>query len=483
MLAIAGTAWWGWQRALDYLHGEELTVLVGNNLQRTMKWDAELMPFSWEGSEAQSSGATAKGLDGAWLQSLKADLISTKFNMSSLWEGAWHLEHVTIEKATLRLGPGSGQGSRELEPVDQADREPAWYAQYLPSRSQLDKVHLEETQLQWDGGQWTGAEVLVKPRGDRWQVDAQGGLLSTDEEVIPSVTVQKLIALAGSEGVTIEEAAVLPAGGGQINASGQVKAGGVVEVDLRIRELPVKPFLTEAQGQQINGKLQADVEVVREANQAWSSQGRSQMLQASLTGVPALDRVANILGMPEYRDLRFQTVSMNYKWQPGRTAIDQLVVEAEGLLKVEGAFVLVGNDIEGIFEVGVPPRALRRLPGAASQVFQRDEGGYRWARVEIKGPLANPQQDLVSRLIAAPLLMPLDGLVSTVSAAGGVALEGGGFLVNQATQVVTGGGRIILEGAGSVLRGGGRVLEEGGRGVLGIIEGIIPGRSRGAEED
>jgi hypothetical protein len=90
----------------------------------------------------------------------------------------------------------------------------------------------------------------------------------------------------------------------------------------------------------------------------------------------------------------------------GGTRLEKIVVQANGLLRIEGALTLLpGDALEGEFMVGVTPETLRWLPGAENRVFvetyPQGPPGMNWTRVKIAGTRAAPQEDLSARLLGA----------------------------------------------------------------------------------
>ena len=78
-----------------------------------------------------------------------------------------------------------------------------------------------------------------------------------------------------------------------------------------------------------------------------------------------------------------------------------LVIQADGLVRIEGQIDMIGDQIAGDLKVGVTPGTMRWIPGAERLVFVEDRDGFRWAPLKLTGTTAEPKEDLSARLIAA----------------------------------------------------------------------------------
>jgi hypothetical protein len=70
-------------------------------------------------------------------------------------------------------------------------------------------------------------------------------------------------------------------------------------------------------------------------------------------------------------------------------------------MRIEGAFTVVGGQIDGTFQVGVTPSSLQWLPGSQERVFTVARAGYLWTPMRLTGAIEHPSEDLTPRLAAA----------------------------------------------------------------------------------
>src|SRR5690606_17494858 len=84
-----------------------------------------------------------------------------------------------------------------------------------------------------------------------------------------------------------------------------------------------------------------------------------------------------------------------------RLELRNLVLQSDGLVRVEGRIDLVGDQLEGDLAVGVVPGTMRWIPGAERLVFTEERNGFLWAPLKLAGTTTSPREDLSARLIAA----------------------------------------------------------------------------------
>lgn len=82
--------------------------------------------------------------------------------------------------------------------------------------------------------------------------------------------------------------------------------------------------------------------------------------------------------------------------------VKNVVLESEGLMRVEGACTIAQN------KIGVTSSSLQWLPGSKARVFTVARDGYFWTPVRVSGPVDHPREDLTKRLLAAAASELLD---------------------------------------------------------------------------
>jgi hypothetical protein len=159
--------------------------------------------------------------------------------------------------------------------------------------------------------------------------------------------------------------------------------------------------------------------------------------------LPLLSRVAEFTRTDRFRRLVFDIATADVERDGKTTRVSNMVLQSNGLLRVEGGFTTDTVQMKGVFEVGVTADSLRWIPGSQSHVFTETRPGSPglvWTTVHVSGPIDRPQEDLSNRLLAAlgkSLLLdtPLgivDGAVDTGAGVGGKVLENGVDILGEA---------------------------------------------------
>ena len=103
-----------------------------------------------------------------------------------------------------------------------------------------------------------------------------------------------------------------------------------------------------------------------------------ELLDGKFTALPMLDQLATFTASERYRQASLQKARADFEWKDGGdVTVRNLLVESEGLLRLEGGFTVRGDQIDGTIQVGVARTALRWLAVVGTQVFDPPErDGY-----------------------------------------------------------------------------------------------------------
>jgi hypothetical protein len=156
-----------------------------------------------------------------------------------------------------------------------------------------------------------------------------------------------------------------------------------------------------------------------------------------------------------------------WHWKKGEILLTDLVLSSDGLVRLEGSLSIRGQQLEGVFRLGLAPGTLATIPGAETDVFSPGERGLLWTPLRITGDLSDPKEDLTDRLIAAAGLRMFDLIPES------------GVIVIKFTQ------SIIGESSSKTLEKGTKLIEEGSkavRDVSGILDGILGGKPEKSDE-
>lgn len=124
-----------------------------------------------------------------------------------------------------------------------------------------------------------------------------------------------------------------------------------------------------------------------------------------------------------------------------------------------------GRQLDGLFQLGLAPGSLAKIPGAETDVFSPGKNGLQWTSLRITGTLDDPEEDLSGRLIEAAGMRMFDVIPET------------GEMVIKFTRSVLG------DNPNEAVESGVKIIEKGSRAindVSGILDGFF-GRPRTPE--
>lgn len=474
LVALAAGAMWAWA----WLNGPEFRRLAERQIGGALGAETALQQPGWQGlSRVRAGGLIATGYDGAPVARIELGPAEAVLEPGRLAQRVLAIRSVEIEWARVVIG----QPGRKGPARPRHEEAPSGIAALLayaaaPRTVSLGPVRAARADLEWPSpigpGSLRGTRAEARRSGGAWIVDAEGGRLKPSL-LLPEFALARATARIEPGRVAIgnSELAAPGSAAGRVRVSGQIVPS--LELAMAFERFDLTSLLPPERHAALAGALEGSVTLRGSA-----AAGEVRLAGGRLRGGAPMESAARFTGRPEYADLPLSTASASFQSSSGAGQVDvsRLVVESAGLLAVEGSFTTGGGRIDGLFELGLPPDVLRRLPGSATAVFTREERGYRWTQIRVAGPIDSPENDLVGRLIAAPINAAFKGIGNVV----GRTFETGGKLVTESAGRVieTGkaaggaaasGAGAVLEGAGTVVGGGIKLLGGGAERALGLL--------------
>jgi hypothetical protein len=269
----------------------------------------------------------------------------------------------------------------------------------------LRKTVVNELNWKWDpGSSITGAALTLTPdTSGAWIIDAQGGTVN----------------MAGWPALDLDSASMrwqppalyinsadLRNGSGRLNVTGSIQTRQSVDLQVKFDGIDVQPLLTPDWRERLSGRLTGVANIhsplgTGQARSQLTVSGSIALVDGQLTALPILDEIGTFTHTQRFRTLELTRASANFSRTPDQMQVTGMVVEAEGLIRVDGAFTVIDGQIDGDFQVGLTPATLQWIPGSQELIFIDSRGGYRWTSMHLSGPVAHPVDDLTPRLIAA----------------------------------------------------------------------------------
>ena len=384
---------------LFYVRSESFRLRVTASIDRVFKASGTLMPLHYTGGIFYSDGFAATGNEGAFFSELRADEIRAVYNWRGVLGRRYEIDELTVQRLNVRFAavrPQSPAPSK-VEPK-QITTSDGW-------KLDLHQLSVSESNWTWDTpagtkGSISGSAFTLRPSGDdAWIIEANSGTVS--EPGWPSLSIESAKLRYTQSSLYLNEV-TLRADDGRLNLGGTIDFGQQAELRAELRDVPVTPLLASDWRLRLSGKLTGSAQIhSRLDGSPFRYEANVHLAEGRLEALPLLDQIATFTHTERFRRLTLTTASLSLTNDGNSLSARNVILESEGLLRVEGACTIVNGQIDGVFQVGVTSTSLQWLPGSQARVFTASRDGYLWTSLRLSGPADHPTEDLTARLIAA----------------------------------------------------------------------------------
>lgn len=385
-----------------YLESERFRNQITRAVEQELKAKGTFMPLHFTDGTFYSDGFAAHSMGRAFFSELKANQIRAVVNWRGLLERRWEIDELNVQNLDVQF---AGRPPAEAAtPAPTEPREPR--AKKKASSWQLDlrQAAVEQSSWHWGSDDATAGSVTksaftLKPNDGGWLIEAKSGTISQTGWPILTIESAKLRYTGSSLFVT---ESTLRAGEGRIKIGGEVDFDRAVEMQAQLDGVDIIPLLSPDWRLRLHGKLAGTAKVHAPLPGGnLQIEGNLRLVEGQLEALPVLDQIATFTRTEQFRRLTLTRGSLSFTNTDGRTSVKDLVLESQGLMRVEGHCTIVRNKIDGVFQVGVTSASLQWLPGSQARVFTVARDGYYWTAVRLTGPVDHPHEDLTKRLTAA----------------------------------------------------------------------------------
>jgi hypothetical protein len=349
--------------------------------------------------------------DGPRPHTLEAANLRARLRLSALLKGFWAIEEISMEKASLHFAAALPESQKTqaspstFRPEKKPGRAglPAW----VPSVLVVEAVRSGNTDLLFDLPdakmiEIRGTKLEVFPEKEEARLEARGGRMvwSRFPQFQPDLIWARARLRDGRLRLNGAELGV--AGGGSATFEGEFPdPDGVSRIELHCKGLPFAD-VAPAAAASVGGTLSGEIRASWTPSELRAMEGKVSVDNATVHGVPALDKLAAFTGMEQFRNLSLSKASASFSKSGAFTRWRDIILEAPGLLKVTGE-AEVGDDggLNGTFEAGITTDIVRIIPMVKELLSAEEHGGYFWVPVHVAGSLSKPTEDLQPRLITA----------------------------------------------------------------------------------
>lgn len=467
----------------NYLRSDACRELLARRIGDAAKARCEIEPISWSGWNVYSAGVTLESDTAAGWKRIECEGVQSSLDWSGVRRGEWHVSAINFDRLRISLSEPAKTSVQsaapasapvEIENVASEPTVPSWIRRWLPTRTVIDELDVHTFDLQpftpGAGVAVAGVHLKARPASDEgaWKINGDGGRV-----LLPGLSEPFRLGAAAARldarAFVLHDATAHWLGDSEVTSRGELPfesnqgwkfAGRVIGLDLR-------HVLSEAWKPKISGVVEAVYEVSGQTGSPVLTTAKLKVKSGIVQALPLLERVADFTHTDRFRRIVMDEAKFDVEVQGVRTRVTNLVLHSNGLIRVEGDFLIDGKLLNGNLQIGVSSETLRWMPGAQNHVFTDSHAGkvpgFVWTRVVLSGTLDSPKENLSNRLLAA---------------------MGKAVLLDAPMEVLGTGADVMGKTSGAAVRGGKAVLEEGGEIIkdageaagkgLNSLKGLIP---------
>ncbi|CAN5700478.1 hypothetical protein BH20VER1_BH20VER1_11720 [soil metagenome] len=396
--AIAVRVGFGW-----YLGSEAFRKRMNAEVSRALEADGEFLPLQITGSSVYSVGFEARGRAGAFFTTLRAQQVRAELDWRGVFRRVWRIEELTAQRLEVEFA------TREVQPEAPRRAEPVVRRVARSKRSSfkldLREARVADSRWRWGSdaataGSITGSALRIAPDGEAWLIHGTGGKLA--QSGWPELAIEDA-QLRYTRDTLFITGSNLRHHEARLAVSGEVRFDEAADLQVQLTDVPLEPLLPVDWRVRLHGNVSgltrihaplAEVALMR-------TEGSLRLTNGHVEALPVLNEIALFMRTERFRRVVLTKASLDFVRDQQVLTATNVVLESEGLLRIEGQFTVAQEVIDGTFAVGVTAASLQWLPGAQARVFTVARDGYLWTSMRVAGPVSRPSEDLSPRLVQA----------------------------------------------------------------------------------
>jgi hypothetical protein len=432
-----------------WLRGEGFRDWLAARTAQVLRSEVALGELEWDGSEVYTKRFEALGRDEAGFAELALDGLRAR--AGGIAEKAFQVSGVTVNRLDLKFSPKrhtSPSGPAPAAAVAAGPELPEWLVKYLPERIEVEEIEIATTRVSVEKAEGevfllNGARAVVRPdfRTGFWAIEGKGGEISLPNQ--PEIALKDLGLRWKGNDLFVDRCALGVFKEGHVDGKGEIgfESPGRFDLELELSAIDIDELVQGEWRDRLAGTIHGPVRITG-APGALVYEGTMQLDEGVVEAMPVLKRIAQYTRSERFERLVLNQAKTDFKREGDRLELRNLILQSDGLVRVEGRADLVGEQLVGDFRIGVAPGTMRWIPGAERLVFTEDREGFLWTPMKLTGTLAEPKEDLSARLIAAAGEAVISELPTSVLDAAQEMLKGeggkpaSGDLIDQGKKVI-----------------------------------------------
>ena len=455
-----------------YLHSDAFRRFLSAEAGEVAGVTGEFSPFDWHGLAVDTEAFEAHGVGP--ITGLRADGLHTEVGLGGVRRGVWEILDSNVRRLEVSVDTTKQSDDRPPKRINQGAASKMKLAGWFPKDAELQGIDVRELVVKaiLKEGLVTanGMSVRAEPAGAKgaYRAEIKGGVVRLPFAMVPEMQLDHVRLRYQDERVFLTEATIVAWDSGRIQGAG--------EWDMASRQFFMEGDLTGAKCENIlnsdwSRRLTGGVTssfVVNNRQGFPQADGKITIQNGVLTALPMLDALAAYADTRRFRVLTLNEAHTEWHWKKGELTLTNLVLASEGLVRIEGGMTIRGQEMDGVFRLGLAPGTLSTIPGAETDVFAPGEHGLLWTTLRITGTLDDPKEDLTNRLITAAGLRMFEQLPETGEQAFKFTRS---LLGSSSPKAIENGDKIIKETRKTV------------REISGILDGILRTKSEDSDKE
>lgn len=468
VLSLFGLALFGYMWVNRYIKSDAFRDLIVKQLGTATDSRVEVENFSWSGDSIYLAKAIFNPRKMRGWKQIEAEGVQSTVDWSDARKGLVRVPLISMD--WLRVDLSSIHDTVKEEALDLAilpppPAVPGWLKGWVPNRTEIGKVEVESFELTPSKDNpvvtVTGMRLTGKPATDAgaWVLRGESGEIRFAGLDKP-FRISSLNTRMDARSLAVNDAVARWLGDSEVTARGDLpfEKGKAWNFKGRVSNLDLSHVLSKDWQTKLSGVLEGDYEVNAETLKA-----KIRVKSGIAQNLAVLDRVADFTRTDRFRRVVLDEATADIERKGNVIKVTNLLLQSNGLMRVEGGFVMQGKVMDGTFFVGVSPETLRWIPGAQGRVFTEQRAGsppgFVWTTVRVTGDVSRPNEDLSNRLLAA---------------AGKALLLDTPLIVPQMGLDVIGGTGVPVDGAKAILQGTGEAAGKAVETGVDVIKGLVP---------
>ncbi len=399
---VLGLGIYGYKQAIAFLHSEDFRKEVSLQVGDQLGGEGEFEKFKWDGMSGSNSGftATSNGL----VKSVIVKDIELDVDVDFIKRDKFTLENVRVGEVTAEVDL-----TKDFVPFIREKKEKSFLESLIPEEAELNdaKVTSINAKVHTNSGDYSieSLRAEVEADGSVFNITAKDGYVNLPLDFLKTAYLEEAKIKQSGENIYINKAILSIFGSGKLELTGDLDLSETAyrRYDLtgKLSGLKCKDVFPDDWQKKLKGDVEADLMVRPGAGDEPKITGHLKIKNGELTALPVLDKVAYYLANEKYRRIEFQTFECDFEKFKDVIDLKNISLVADGVVRIEGDLEIDGRKLDGLFNVGLPAKNLRSIPGAETLVFKRGKDNLNWTQVRISGTIDNIKEDLTDRLIAA----------------------------------------------------------------------------------